>query len=337
MTAEHTSAATAVALSPSNDECLEWLWRRRYAANGHDAECPQCERSRRFHRIRSRRSYACDHCGHQLFPTAGTLFGHSSTPLATWIEIAHLLMTETEDVGAREIQRRFRLEYRTALRIKTRLRTALADTAEAALVTDAANDLFRRFRTRDKTTDVDPETRARIEKMRAAAARVFAHRGFEHARVADVAAECGLSSAFVRHHFGTKDELLLAAMVWTQEQGALRLRELARREREPLARLEGLLEIALPTTDEIRDEYLLWLDAWARSRGGRRFDEDAIFSGWHETVVALVREGETAGVFHSRHSPEDFGDAFVALADGLSFKVVEQYERFYRETIERVG
>ena len=326
MTAERVFEATTVARSPSNDECLEWLWRRRYAANGHDAECSQCDRLRRFHRIRSRRSYACDHCGHQLFPTAGTLFGRSSTPLATWIEIAHLLTTEGDDVSAREIQRRYRLEYRTALRVKTRLRGALADNVEAALVTDATSDLFRRFRAREKTARVDPQTRARIDKVRAAAARVFAHHGFEHTRVADVAAECGTSNAFIRHHFGTKDDLLHAAMLWTQEQGALRLRELMRREHDPLRRLEGLLEIALPTTDEIRDEYLLWLDAWARSRGGRRFDEEAIFSGWHETVVAVVREGEAAGVFRLAHSPEDFGDAFVAFVDGLSFKVIEHYE-----------
>ena len=336
MSAEHASGVSGVARSPSDDECLEWLWRRRYSVNGRDAECPQCERSRRFHRIRSRRSYACDHCGHQLFPTAGTPFGRSSTPLATWLEIACLFMTEADDVSAREIQRRFRLEYRTALRVKTRLREALADAQEASLITDAVNDLFRRGGARRRAARVDPRTRARVNKMRAAAARVFAQQGFAHARVADVAAECGTSGAVIRHHFGTKDELLHAAMLWTQEQGALRLRELMRRERDPRCRLEGLLEIALPTTDEIRDEYLLWLDAWARSRGGRRFDEDAIFSGWHETVVAVVREGEVAGVFRLSHSPEDFGDAFVAFVDGLSFKVVEHYEEMPLERAQHL-
>jgi AcrR family transcriptional regulator/transposase-like protein len=316
----------ACARPPDDDACLDWLWRRRYSRNGHDAECPQCERSRRFHRIRSRRSYACDHCGFQYFPTADTPFGRSSTPLGTWIAIAHLLMMEAGDVSAREIQRRFRLEYRTALRVKTRLRQALADDDEAGLVTDAVRDLSGRSRARQTSARTDPRTRARANKVRAAAARVFARRGFEHTRVADVAAECGASSAFIRHHFGTKDDLLHAAMLWTQEQGALRLRDLMRRERSPRGRLEALLEIALPSTDDIRDEYLLWLDAWARSRGGRRFDEDAIFSGWHEAVVAVAREGAAEGVFRLALPPEDFGDAFVAFVDGLSFKVVERYE-----------
>lgn len=99
-----------------------------------------------------------------------------------------------------------------------------------------------------------------------------------------------------------------------------------RSKRDVLGRLEGLVELALPTSEAIRNEYLLWLDAWARSRGHQRFDEDQVFSGWHEAVNEVVRQGIAEGAFSPRRSPEDFGDAFVALADGLSFKVVEKYE-----------
>lgn len=326
MSAEDVSPLDAFVGLTGDDECLDWLWRRRYSADGRGARCPQCESWRRFHRIRSRRSYACDHCGRQIFPTAGTPFGGSSTPLSTWLEIAHLVLGAADDISAREIQRRFRLEYRTALRIKTRLREALADPQQAPLLTDAVAELFSPVEVRPRPTHVDPRTRARINKIRVAAARVFAQRGFAYTRIADVAAECGTTSAVVRNHFGTKDELLHAALLWTQERGASHLRALLRSEHDPRLRLEGLLEIALPTTDEIRDEYLLWLDAWARSRGGRRFDEDEIFSAWHEAVVEVVRQGEVAGVFELTCSAEDFGDAFVAFVDGLSFKVVEHYE-----------
>ncbi len=46
-------------------------------------------------------------------------------------------MSQPDDVSAREIQRRFDLEYRTALRIKNRLLDALADAEQEALLTDA--------------------------------------------------------------------------------------------------------------------------------------------------------------------------------------------------------
>ncbi len=317
--------ATSVAM-PGDDECLDWLWRYRLSADGTTADCPQCLCRRRFHRIRSRRSYACDQCGHQLYPTAGTLFGRSSTPLSVWFRVADLILQSGGDVTAREIQRRFQLEYRTALRVKSRLTTALADPGQSRMLGDAVALLLLPGATGSPADTVDPRTRARMNKIRAAACKVFAARGFAYTRVADVAAECDVSSAFIHYHFRTKDALLRSAMTWTQEQGARRLRELMRSERDVRGRLAGLVDLALPTSEAIRDEYLLWLDAWARSRGLQRFDEDQVFSGWHETVVDVVREGQAEGVVSLRRTADDFGDAFVALADGLSFKVVQKYE-----------
>ena len=326
MRGEGTPALFAPGRVPSDDECLDWLWRCRCSANGRDAQCPQCRRLRRHHRIRSRRSYACDHCGHQQFPTADTLFGHSSTPLSIWLQIACLLMGQADEISAREIQRRFDIEYRTALRIKRRLLDALADADQRAFLSDAVTELFSPAGAASAAPQSDPHRRARMDAICAAACRVFARRGYAGTRIADIAAECGETGAAVRYYFGLKDELLRAALAWTQERGAQRLRELMIRERDPQRRLEGLLELSLPTSDEIRDEYLLWLDAWARARGSRRFDDDEVFSNWHQTVVEVVHQGQAAGVFALTHGAEDFGDAFVALADGLSFKVIEEYE-----------
>lgn len=53
------------------------------------------------------------------------------------------------------------------------------------------------------------ETRARLIK---AATRVFAERGFEGARIADIAREAGLSSGAIYAHYGSKAELLLEAI-----------------------------------------------------------------------------------------------------------------------------
>jgi AcrR family transcriptional regulator/transposase-like protein len=311
---------------PSDDECLDWLWRRRLSSDGTTASCPQCSRRRRFHRIRARRSFACDNCGHQLYPTAGTLFSRSSTPLPTWLRVADLLLESGGDVTAREIQRRFRLEYRTALRMKSRLTDALMDPEQAQMIGDAVAALLPSGRTASHGGRSGARARARMNRISAAACSVFAEKGFARARVADVAAACGESSAVIHYYFRSKDVLLQSAMMWTQEQGARRLRDLMRGSHAAVDRLEGLVDLALPTTEAIRNEYLLWLDAWSVSRGGQRFDEDQLFSGWHHAVVDVVRDGQASGVFSARRAPEDFGDVFVALADGLSFKVVQNYE-----------
>src|SRR5438067_1783618 len=69
---------------PDDAACLDWLWRHRFSADGSHASCPKCDRERKFHRVKGRPSYSCDHCGHHIYPTAGTLFHKSSTSLRHW-------------------------------------------------------------------------------------------------------------------------------------------------------------------------------------------------------------------------------------------------------------
>jgi ribosomal protein L37AE/L43A len=54
---------------PTEDSCLEHVMRIRF---GDRHDCTQCGRNAHYYRVRTRRSYACEYCGHQLYPTAGT-------------------------------------------------------------------------------------------------------------------------------------------------------------------------------------------------------------------------------------------------------------------------
>ncbi|MGZ4331269.1 MAG: TetR/AcrR family transcriptional regulator [Solirubrobacteraceae bacterium] len=56
-----------------------------------------------------------------------------------------------------------------------------------------------------------PETR---EAIRAAARRLFAERGFEGASMRAIAAEAGVDAALITHFFGSKANLLGAAIDW---------------------------------------------------------------------------------------------------------------------------
>src|SRR5438874_7895563 len=76
---------------PDDATCLDYLWRRRLSPDGQTADCPKCERSRRFHRVKSRPSYSCDTCGWHLHPTAGTIFHKSSTSLELWFHGVFLM------------------------------------------------------------------------------------------------------------------------------------------------------------------------------------------------------------------------------------------------------
>src|SRR5215207_669875 len=70
-----------LALFPTNSACLDYL-KERFYADG--TPCPSCKRDTKFHRIRGRSAYSCQFCGHQVYPTAGTIFHKSTVNLHLW-------------------------------------------------------------------------------------------------------------------------------------------------------------------------------------------------------------------------------------------------------------
>jgi AcrR family transcriptional regulator/transposase-like protein len=313
---------------PGEDACLDWLWRRRFSADGVTASCPRCGTLRRFHRLRARRAYACGSCGHQVFPATDTPFSGSGTRLSAWLAAADLMLERGPDaVTARALQEQLGLEYRTALRMRGRLREALADTQMHDLLAAAVGDLFPKGE-RSRTVaegDAPPiqRGRERTDQIRAAAARVVAQRGLADTRVADIAREAGVSSAVIHYYFRTKKELLLAALQWAEEQLAARLDQLLARESDPVRRLATIVDWALPAPGFLREEYQLWLEVsvWARDDLGWMARRGAFFR-WSETIREVISDGLASGAFRSSASPGVFAQRFVALADGLSFKMV---------------
>lgn len=56
-------------------------------------------------------------------------------------------------------------------------------------------------------TDVDPRDLTARARIRDAAMRQFAEHGFDRATIRGIAADAGVSSGLLRHHFGSKEEL----------------------------------------------------------------------------------------------------------------------------------
>ncbi len=107
---------------PNDDACLEWLKNYRFP-NG--IECPVCKRVTKHHKIAKRPCYKCDFCGHEIYPTAGTIFHKSSTPLKTWFEAMFWMATTRSGHSAKELERRTGVTYKTAWRMFKQIRKLL--------------------------------------------------------------------------------------------------------------------------------------------------------------------------------------------------------------------
>src|SRR3546814_15245494 len=66
---------------PTEESCLDHLMRIRF---GDRHDCEKCGKEAKFYRVKARRSYACEWCGAQVYPTAGTPFDRTRTSLRDW-------------------------------------------------------------------------------------------------------------------------------------------------------------------------------------------------------------------------------------------------------------
>jgi len=99
---------------PDEDTCLNHLMRTRF---GDRLTCFECQKAATYYRAKKRRSFACEHCGYQVYPTAGTPFEGTRTPLRSWFYVMFLFCASRNGVAAKEVERQLGVTYKTAWRM----------------------------------------------------------------------------------------------------------------------------------------------------------------------------------------------------------------------------
>jgi transposase len=107
---------------PDDDACLDKIFQLRY--NG--LVCPKCEGTKPFTRVKDRRSYQCPGCGFQIYPTQGTIFEKTTTPLTHWFYAIYLQTTTRNGVAAKELERQLDICYKTALRMAHQIKKLMS-------------------------------------------------------------------------------------------------------------------------------------------------------------------------------------------------------------------
>ncbi len=107
---------------PNDDACLEWLKNYLYPNGIH---CKKCDRVTKHHRVASRPSYSCDHCGNHVHPTADTIYHKSSTSLRLWFYAVYLMASTRCGISAKQLQRELGVTYKTAWRMFKQIRSML--------------------------------------------------------------------------------------------------------------------------------------------------------------------------------------------------------------------
>jgi len=90
---------------------------------GKSPTCPGCGVvGAKFFRITGRRGYACQDCGHHVYPCVCTPFEKSTTALTLWFHAMYLMTATRNGVSGKELERQLGVTYKTAYRIGIELR-----------------------------------------------------------------------------------------------------------------------------------------------------------------------------------------------------------------------
>jgi len=108
---------------PTEDSCLDHLFQVRY---GSAFNCPKCDRPAKYSRVKARRSYQCNWCANQLYPTAGTPFDRTRTSLRDWFFVMFQFCASRNGVAAKEVERQLGVTYKTAWRMCHEIRKYMA-------------------------------------------------------------------------------------------------------------------------------------------------------------------------------------------------------------------
>jgi len=109
---------------PNDNACLDEVFRLRHS----DMKiCPECEKETKFHRVKNRRCYECQWCGRQVYPTKGTIFEKSTTPLTHWFYAMYLMTATRSGVSAKELERQLGVTYKCAWRMAHQIRKLMGN------------------------------------------------------------------------------------------------------------------------------------------------------------------------------------------------------------------
>jgi transposase-like protein len=109
---------------PNDAACLARIMELRY---GNEQICAKCGKSTHFHPISGRRAFACQWCGHHVYPCVGTPFEKSSTPLTLWFHAMYLMTSTRNGVSAKELERQLGVTYKCAWRMGHEIRKLMAE------------------------------------------------------------------------------------------------------------------------------------------------------------------------------------------------------------------
>src|SRR3954471_18076937 len=153
------------------------------------------------------------------------------------------------------------------------------------------------------------------ERILDAAVKLIAREGTDDVRIARIAMAAGVSASLLHYHFESREALLGEALEHSYEIAGNARLKVPEDEPAPVTRrLAALIDQCLPLDDELRDDWVLWVELWLRAvrHPELRPTSARLYARMHTWFTEAIAEGVAAGEFTAA-DPERTADRLLAL------------------------
>jgi AcrR family transcriptional regulator len=164
------------------------------------------------------------------------------------------------------------------------------------------------------------------ERILDAAVKLIAREGIDDVRIARIAMAAGVSASLLHYHFDSRDALLAEALEHSYEiAGNARLSVPEDEPAPATRRLAAMIDQCLPLDEELRDDWVLWVELWLRAVRHPEMRPTAarLYARMHTWFADAIAEGVAAGEFTAA-DPERTADRLLALIDGYGVRALNE-------------
>lgn len=179
----------------------------------------------------------------------------------------------------------------------------------------------------EKKVDVEGKGASARRRVLAAALEEVRERPLAEVQLRHIAKRAGMSPGHVLYHFGSKDQILVETLGWSEgqiaEDRALQLSAVE----DPVVKLEQWITLYLPR--EANDPtWKLWVELWLRTG----LDQDlrqiprAAGESWMNDFHEILTAGLESGAFRLAEPPIEFLERTHSLVLGISIGVMAGWQ-----------
>jgi AcrR family transcriptional regulator len=163
------------------------------------------------------------------------------------------------------------------------------------------------------------------DRILAAAVSRIASDGIDDVRIARIAMDAGVSPALVHYHFDSRETLLAEALDYSYARaGDARISSGELPAATHAERLSSMVGQCLPTTPELAEDWVLWVELWLRAvrHPELRPVAEELYGRLHDWFAEEIQAGVDSGEFDSDADVQAVADRTLALLDGFGIRAL---------------